>query len=175
MANFLSCIPFVLKHEGGDYSNPVTGEVVNFGITKDLLIRIKYIIQDPKLLTVEQAQAIYQQYFWTPLNLDQVTSNLVAQKILDMNVNMQFGEATKLTQASLNSLGFPSVVDGILGPHTMIELNTCIATEVAGVAGEMRLLDELRIKSIGYYKAIPDPGNAIAGWLARANDIGVNV
>jgi len=183
MADFNTCILFVLKHETFTnsegklitlYEDKKTGEVSNYGISMALLKSMKYKIQDPHNLAYADVMGIYQQVFWQPKGLSSISSNLVAQKILDMAVNMKFGEAERLTQASLNTLGFPCVIDGIFGPHTFITLNQAIA-----IKGELAIVQELAVKSQGYYQTIAP--NMINGevdlpvWLARATDLGINV
>jgi lysozyme family protein len=171
MAQFGPAVAFVLKHEGGYYNDPQTGEESNFGISKAFLKLTKYDIQDPKLITENIAKDIYLKYFWTPYKLNEINNQLVASKLMDMIVNMGPKQAIKILQASINSLGGACVIDGIIGPHTIITVNQFLAL---GNDSESRLLEELRIKCGGFYKSIAVGVNAknLKGWLNRANDLG---
>jgi len=164
MANFQEALNFILKHEGSTYfHDPVSGEKSKYGITEKLLINIKYGITNPNNLQMSDIENVYMTVFWN--NLSQVKSQLVANKVFDMMVNMGTGQAVKLLQASLNSMGAACVIDGKLGPHTMIILNS---------ADEDKLLSELVLQCESFYKRIAKGNNAkyLKGWLTRARDIG---
>ena len=166
MANFNDALLFTLKHEGTTLlEDKISRERSRYGITQLLLRAINYGITDPNNLMQSDVQNIYNKVFWQPNNLTSINSQLIANKIFDMMVNMGQFQATKLLQASLNSIGRHCVIDGKLGPHTMIELNASIDTQ---------LLEELRIKCVGFYTAIAKDNNAkyLAGWLTRSNDVG---
>jgi hypothetical protein len=79
-------------------------------------------------------------------------------------------QAIKLVQASINSIGGACVIDGLMGPHTIVDLN-----EAVRVKGERAFLEELRLKCMSFYRRIGIGQNSkfLAGWLTRANDIGV--
>src|ERR1039458_8267396 len=97
MANFNHAIPKVLEHEGG-FVETIGGEVVNRGINTDTLHALGYIGDKAALteivrnLTLAETETIYKQQYWTfkkpsiPDALDQVVSQVVANKILDMAV-----------------------------------------------------------------------------------------
>ena len=166
MASFIDALPFVLGHEGTElFIDNHTGERSRYGITMQLLHSIQYGVTDPNLLTIADVQTIYNKVFWQPNNLGATNDQLVANKIFDMMVNMGASQAVRLLQASLNAIGGACVIDGNLGPHTMITLNQ---------APDLQLLEELRIKCIGFYKEIAtgDRAKYLAGWLTRANDTG---
>ncbi len=171
MSQFEPAVNFVLKHEGTYYFDPQTGEESQFGISKTFLISAKYAIQDPKKITIETAKEIYKQYFWDPYKLDQITNQKIATKVMDMIVNMGPSRAISLLQASINSLGGACVIDGIMGPHTLITVNQFLGQNKEN---EERLLEELRIKCCDFYKKIAVGVNAknLKGWLNRANDLG---
>lgn len=121
MANFSNCINFVLQNEGGILKDKTTGEYSNFGITQKLLIAIKYYVTDPKDLTITDAKNIYMQQFWQKYRFDLYKSDKIAQKILDMFVNMGPRQASLLVQ---DALGFKDQMrDGVIGWHTRCEIN----------------------------------------------------
>lgn len=165
MANFNEALKFILKHEGTElFIGP--NERSRYGITEILLMSISYNIKDPNNLQMNDVEWIYNKVFWEPKNLDCISSQLVANKIFDMMVNMGTYQSTKLVQAALNSSGNNCVIDGKLGPHTMIEINHC---------DEEKLLSELVLKCITFYKSIAKNEKAkyLAGWLTRAEDISI--
>ena len=129
MANFLDAIPLVLKHEGGLASTPA-GEYVNRGINTDTLIALGYqgtrdeLKEIVKNLTVEEIDDIYEKFYWTfkkpsiPNALDQVISQIVATKILDMSVLSGQTTAIKLVQ---RAAGLKE--DGYFGTGTLNAVN----------------------------------------------------
>lgn len=176
MADFKQALNFVLQptHEGTAlFEDKVTGERSRYGITQDLLRRINYGITDPNNLAISDVENIYNRYFWNPNKLGEISSQLIANKLFDMTINMRFGESIRLLQASLNSIGGQCVIDGIMGPHTLITTNEFLKTDNA----EERLLSELVLKSVAYYKSIANGPRAkyLAGWITRAEDTGAGV
>lgn len=172
MAEFTQALPLTLRYEGTTlFVDPINGERSRYGITEKTLVAIKYEITDPNLLTIVEVNDIYSRLYWGLNKLGQVVSQLVANKIFDMAVNMGNYGAIKLVQASLNSIGESCVIDGMMGPHTLLELN-----EAVRVKGERAMLEELRLKCVSYYKSIAVGSKAkfLTAWLTRANDIGVN-
>jgi lysozyme family protein len=153
MAKFEDAIGLTLQHEGGyvhDVNDP--GGETNFGISKrdhpDVNI---------KDLTVDQAKAIYRDGYWKPW-MSEITSQVVANKVFDMGVNMGIGTAVKLLQRVLQV-----TVDGIFGPGTLAAVNN---------AGD-GLLDPYKQALVEHYQAIaaarPQMNRFLNGWIARAN------
>lgn len=172
MANITEALPFILGHEGTKlFIDPVNNERSRYGITQKTLEGLGYPIKDPNDLSIDQVSEIYSRLYWNWNKLDAVESQLVANKIFDMAVNMGNVGAIRLVQAALNSIGGQCVIDGIMGPHTLIVLN-----EATRVKGERQMLEELRLKCVSFYKsiAIGPKAQYLAGWLTRANDIGIN-
>lgn len=172
MADFKLGLAFILKHEGDKlFVDLINNERSRYGITKKLLTTIKYGITDPNNLQIADVENIYNRYFWNPNKLSEVNSQLVANKLFDMDVNMGSFTAIKLLQASLNSIGGQCVIDGIMGLHTIIVINQFLASSIDS---EERLLSELVLKATAFYKqiAIGPKAQYLAGWLARASDIG---
>ena len=168
MPDFQNALDFLLKHEGETFfEDKATGEKSMFGITDKFLSYINYPKSDPRDLVRSDAYNIYWSHFWKKYNLDEISSQAVANKILDMMVNTGSREATKLVQLALNSLGLNVPVDGIFGKWTLHGLNNVSLTED-------RILEELRLKLIDFYKgiAVGERSKYLKGWLARANDLG---
>ena len=79
---------------------------------------------DIKNLTLDQAKAIYLRDYWTPLRLNEVQSEALADEIFDTGVNMGLSTAIKIAQRALNFLGIGSYgEDGIIGPITLGGIN----------------------------------------------------
>ena len=172
MAEFTQALSRTLQYEGTElFSDPANNERSRYGITEKTLIAIRYTITDPNLLTIEQVNDIYSRLYWGLNKLGQVNSQLVANKIFDMAVNMGNFGAMKLVQAACNSIGGSCVIDGMMGPHTLIVINECVR-----VRGERAFLEELRLKCVSYYKmiAVGTKAKFLTSWLTRANDIGIN-
>lgn len=167
MANFLPALTKTLIHEGGFFHNLKTGEVVNRGITLATLRSIGVLkttgptlqsdIEFVRSLTEEETADIYEQEYWGPLKLENVTSQDVANKVFDLGVNMGVGGAARLLQISAH---VPA--DGIIGPKTIKAVNDCDPTV---------LLAEIREHAGERYHEIAAANPLLAGnlkgWLSR--------
>ena len=106
MAKFEDAIGFIFKHEGG-FAQTAAGEYVNRGINLDTLKQLKYKGTDDELkayikgMTQDQAATIYKSQYWG--NLDAVTYQNVATKILDAKVLCGPAKAIKLVQRTLGT------------------------------------------------------------------------
>lgn len=171
MAEFNPAFQRTLQYEGDKlFVDPQTNERSRYGITQKTLVNIHYITTDPNNLTMLEVEDIYSRLYWNLNKLSEVTSQLVANKIFDMAVNMGSFRAIKLVQASLNSIGGTCVIDGLMGPHTIVTINEFLKQ----ANSEERLLSELALKCVSFYKSIAVGNKAkfLAGWLTRAEDIG---
>lgn len=127
MGNFESALAYTLTNEGGFSQDPADrGGSTNLGI--ELTEWNDWIghptsLADFKALTPKDVEGIYLSRYWKPLQLDQVMSSPTATAIFDMGVNMGIHTASKLTQSALNALGQALVVDGWLGPKSLLALN----------------------------------------------------
>src|SRR3989304_7327916 len=118
MADFEQAIAFVLEHEGSGYlKDAETGEESKYGVTRKLMTAIGLDLDDPdaiRLMTKEAAENFYHLHFWHPLRLSDVENQLVANKILDLAVNMGSPQAIKLAQRALAQYGCRLETDGVL-------------------------------------------------------------
>ena len=157
MAQFEESIAHVLENEGGYVNHPNDpGGETNFGITKR-----DHPDVDIKNLTMEGAKDIYKGKYWFPI-YERIKAQSVANKVLDMAVNMGHSQAHKILQRSLAFLGKHVDVDGVFGEGTIMAVN--------GVAPD-DLCNELKAQcAIFYCKLATDPTKAVflAGWLRRA-------
>lgn len=156
---FQQAVEVVLKHEGGYVNDPTDpGGETNFGIS-----RRSYPDLDIRNLTREQAIEIYRQDFWLRWGYDRIRDLGVATKVFDMAVNMGPRRAHRLLQQALGWVGYPVVVDGILGSETLTATNA---------VDPGRLLEALRMLAARYYwelvRADHRRSKFLAGWLARA-------
>jgi lysozyme family protein len=176
MADFNLAIPLILKLEGGftDNKNDIGG-ATNFGVSLRWLkaqgllenLEVQDKTQDEvqvvKDLTADEAKAFYKTYFWNPYNYDALNSQMVAEKIFNMTVNMGARRSHLIVQ---NCLGFsPDMRDGLMGPKTIAEVNAA-ATAPFVVA--------LQNMQAAFYRQLvatnPKLQPFLQGWLNRAWD-----
>lgn len=152
MASFDAAIVGVIANEGGYVNNPADpGGETKYGISKRA-----YPALDIASLTLDDAKAIYHRDYWM---FDGVSNQRIANKLLDMAVNMGKPEAIKLLQ---RALGFTEQ-DGVFGPHTLAALN---ATDPD------HLVLRLRAHSAVFYAETvlnrPQDKQFLLGWMLRA-------
>jgi len=171
MADFDPAVQLTLQTEGGFFHNTVTGEVVNYGITLSFVLDSGYrpdadvaFIQN---LTRQEAQQIYQKYFWDLHNLSQIEDQTLANKVFDLTVNMGPGNAAHegaltLLQRAVNDCGGTCTVDGQIGPLSIVQINA---------RNPIQLLASYRARAKVRYEAIaagdPKVTGDLSGWLAR--------
>lgn len=165
MADFQPAVAITLQHEGGFYHNPVTGEIVNHGVTLTFVQSSGYkpdadeaFIQN---LSVAEASAIYQKYFWNRYSLGSIGDQDLANKAFDLTVNMG-PAALKLLQSAVNACGGQCAVDGALGPISIGQINAL---------DPVKLLAEFKNQATQRYQQIAANNTQLAGdltgWLAR--------
>jgi len=153
MAKFEEAVCLTLQWEGGYVNDPSDlGGETNFGITKR-----DHPNEDIRNMTVARAKQIYQEGYWKDL-YGQINSQIVANKLFDMGVNMGVGTAVKLLQTALRI-----AVDGSFGTNTLAAVND---------AGDS-LLGPYKQALTQHYQDIvvrnPAEAKFLAGWLRRAN------
>jgi lysozyme family protein len=151
MANFDIAIGPVLANEGGYVSNPNDpGGETKYGISKR-----QYPDLDIKNLSLDQAKEIYRRNYW---QFDSIQNQTIANKLLDMCVNMGVGSAIRLVQTAVQV-----AVDGRYGPQTEAAINNASADKI---------LQALRFQSVIRYLDLIDKNPKLAefkrGWLMRA-------
>lgn len=178
MADFEPAAEITLQHEGGFNHDTVTGEVVNFGITLNL-IRSLGILKStgPTLqsdigfvqsLTLEEAKQIYLDVFWDPCKLDNVDDQNVAAKVFDLHVNT--GHGIKFLQEAVSVLEDIGLsIDGIVGPQTLLETNRCDPTTLIGLTSRQAkdgIAYGIRRFAEIYYCDCNQPSK-LPGWMNR--------
>lgn len=170
MASFVLAYPDVLKIEAGYVNNPNDpGGETNFGITKR-----DHPDEDIKNMTKERAIKIYKAKYWDPLRLDFINAQNIANKLLDMSVNLGQETTAFRLQRALNYVlpGRPLIVDGDIGPATLTEINKLIPRAAAGPDLETLDLALHAYHAARYIELVegPDPrfDTFAKGWLRRA-------
>jgi lysozyme family protein len=167
MAEFQPAVTITLQNEGGFYHNPVTGEIVNHGVTLAFVQSSGYkpdadeaFIQN---LGTAEASAIYQTYFWNRYSVGSIGDQSLANKVFDLTVNMG-PAALKLLQSAVNGCGGECAVDGVLGPISLAQINAL---------DPVKLLAEFKAVAAGRYRQIaannPKLAGDLTGWLSRLN------
>jgi lysozyme family protein len=154
MVDFETAVAVVLSNEGGLTDDPNDpGGLTNFGISQK-----QYPDVDIKNLTQTSAKIIYYRDYWQRYGLNQLLSQEVANKILDLVVNIGPVPAIRLLQQAIGYfLAGPLVADGKLGPQT-----ASLASEVP----DEKLLPELRARACAYHASLNQP-SFILGWCRR--------
>lgn len=170
MATFAQAYPGVLNVEKGYVNDPRDpGGETRWGITKR-----DYPHLDIPNLTREQALEIYKAVYWDPLKLDGLLDQRVANKLLDMSVNMGAGQAAAYFQRALNYVlpGRPVAVDGKIGPMTLAQANALPATADRGPSRELLWLALCAYAAVHYVDLVEGPNpnfdTFARGWLVRA-------
>jgi lysozyme family protein len=181
MAQFESCVQYVLRHEGGlsqDKADP--GGITNFGISlrflrevdADTLKRIGFFgevtEQTIRELTQDQAEKLYYSEFWIKAPFDKIQNGITGKYIFDMSVNHGLAEATRLTQracCAAQKLKDYVKDDALFGAKTLSALNQgsfmVIPAMIATRAGYMRQLVAVNPKLDVF----------LDGWLTRCFDV----
>jgi lysozyme family protein len=165
-------MPIIFYHEGGFVNNPADpGGATKYGISlrflKGLSLEVADLdhdgnidIDDIKLITHEIATPIYEQRFYTPMQIEQFRSDELALQLFDMGVNAGPRQAIKLLQQELSI-----TADGIVGAETLRVANSFSFNTMA-----------IRYKygRIFFYKNLvkihPEYSIFLKGWINRVNE-----
>lgn len=156
---FNSAIKHTLLNEGGYVNDPVDpGGETKYGITKRT-----YPTLDIKNLTEAQAIGIYFSDWWKKGPYEQIDNTELAGKVFDTAVNVGASRAYKFLQQAVNAVGGHLVVDGAIGPKTIVAINQGDAPSI---------LKAFRLVHEQYYlnliAARPSLGKYKNGWIKRA-------
>ena len=166
MADFKKAIAFVLSHEDPGLTGKVThdsGGTTRYGISQKAFPAV-----DVAALTLDQAEEIYREHYWTKVRGDEIDDEDVAAKLLDMAVNMGARQAVVLCQRAINAISEGPLTnrlteDGAMGPATLVAINQC---------RPQVLLHTLRGLCAAFYLHVATVKTSEAryldGWLARA-------
>jgi lysozyme family protein len=181
MSNFADALKKTLKNEGG-YSNKNTdrgGETFagisrnNFPKWSGWKIIDKYSEQKdkPRELSAilfkipelnELIQEFYEHTFWEPIHGYEIISQIIANKLFDLSVNMWITSAVKCLQKAL----LMEEIDGIIGKETLAKVNGYVTSEAIN-----ELLLKFCYQAESYYQAIVKNNQSqkvnLKGWLSR--------
>ena len=160
MTAFQQALKHTLKWEGGskftdDPHDP--GGATKYGISKRAFPDL-----DIPNLTYEQAERVYLEHYWLPLNCEAVSliAPVLAMKLFDMGVNLGVRRGAKIFQAAVQTLSPGICVDGYIGPQTLTALS---AVDL------MTVRDLVQVRLENYYRSLDNPRYQ-KGWLNRAAD-----
>lgn len=172
----------IVAREGGFVNDPDDpGGATKHGVTLNTLRRLglditrdtRIDIADVRALTQAQAVDIYVEYYFNRTGIAALPDPLQAS-VFDMSVNAG-GNAVKVLQRLLTSMGFPCDPDGQIGPQTIR------AAQMAYEAAPSHLVDAYGIARRNYYYALADARPASrkyarrrdggkGGWITRAEE-----
>lgn len=163
MASFWTAVTYVIQNEGTTYTdNPNdSGGPTKYGITQNDLARWRkkpVSPDDVKNLTEDEAQQIYQAFYWLPMGCDLLNDQAIATAIMDCGVLDGIVTSVRWAQEIVKVSA-----DGHMGPVSEAALN---ATDgKAFITGLVSLLTQ-------HYQDIvaanPKDHEFLAGWLARS-------
>ncbi len=170
----------ILRREGGFVNDPADrGGATNHGVTIGTMRRLgldldrdgDVDVADVKLLTADQALAIYKRHYFERPGIAHLPDT-VQPSVFDMYVNAG-ANAVKILQRLLGGFGHPVPADGIIGPQTRA------AAEKAGRLAPDHIGDAYGIERRNYYYRLADGNPAWrkyartrsggkGGWILRA-------
>lgn len=167
MSQFAPALNFVLDHEDRNREYAIVRDAGGFAIAgvNSRAWRTAYnnIAGMPQSQRAAAVANFYQTEFWNVMRLGGLTSQDLANRVLDCGVNCGLYTATKMLQSAANALGASLGVDGILGPVSLGAIN--------GIDPE-RMLAAYRQARLEHYEEIVklNPANAVylPAWKARA-------
>lgn len=175
MADFYKAIKHIIANEGGFSDHPADpGGTTKYGISLRFLksegidINKDYSInqKDIQDLTLNDAQMLYQTYFWKPNKYELINDQGIATKVFDLAVNMGARNANKILQRAINSTDVKKklTIDGVIGGMSI---------DAANKANGKFLQDVMRIEAVNYYNQLIVKNSSLAvfrnGWMNRAN------
>lgn len=157
--------PFILQWEGGFVNDPLDrGGATNKGITISTFRH--HFGQDAtvaqlKCITDEQWLHIFKTGYWNPWRADEITNQSVANIVVDW----AWASGTKTSIKQVQRI-VGVAVDGIVGPKTLLAINSCRQRELFDMIHAARLdfVDDIVRRN-------PSQSRFIRGWKNRINNI----
>lgn len=164
---FRKALAYTFQNEGG-FSNVKEdrGGPTNFGITiHDLQKwRGKELTADQvKSMTREEAEKIYEAWYWKPLHLDRIDSENVAIALFDRGV------LNGLTGCSRHVRAVCGQPEKGMGDTAHFDPLIAQVNAMDPVQFVMKLADRCDLKHRGTVAAAPDQKRFLLGWLNRVN------
>ena len=176
MANVIKAIDFVLRLEDETMSGVTThdakdhGGRTRFGIAERFhpdLTATGFFDQMPVMAALDIAHQVYQKSYVTPLRLDVIWDQRLANAFLAFAVNAGVEHAIEKMQSALRGCGAQAKQDGIMGPATIGAIN---------IAAPDALLAAFTNEQKRYYRQIaaddPSQNRFLDGWIHRADKTG---
>jgi len=170
MADFKLAFDFVLQHEDPTRSGKVTvdaGGRTRFGIATrfhpDLPEEFFTGLAEDALA---EAEKIEEREYWSSMRLAEVENQNIANKLLDMGVNMGVLQATVYAQRGLNALldsNAQIVVDGVIGTKTLTAIHRVNLIEYYKLLCQWSAAHYRHIAAVN-----PAQAENLAGWMKRA-------
>lgn len=162
--NLDRCFQLVLGSEGGFVNNPADpGGATRWGVTQRTLgawRKRPASIDDVKTLTQDEAVQIYSAQYAAPIRFDDLPSGLDLA-VFDASINSGPNRAARLLQ---QTLGMPdAAVDGIIGAHTLAEINEFPDT--------VELVEAYCEARLDFMKSLTTWGTFGNGWTARVKRV----
>lgn len=164
-ADFLTALPYLLKHEGGYVNNPADkGGETYAGITASTAQGAGYTgTMNP--IPAATVASIYLNNFWNPAGLDGAVDQAIGTALLDGAAD-GLGNLGQVAQNALTALGVANDGDGQWGPNTLAAVNSVDPdTFLAALSDAWK----------AWYQAIvardPSQETFIDGWDNRADDL----
>jgi len=177
MSDFKEASDFTMQHEDPQLSGVVTtdaGGRTRFGIAQKFQVELDDSFFDgPAEDALAAAEQIYEHDYWIPMRLAEVENQNIANKLMDMGINMGIHQAVHLAQRAINALvssrpQAPSpatslLEDGVIGDHTITAINAADPIALHTMIVEV-------CKAFYIHIATNNPAQAkyLHGWLARA-------
>lgn len=182
MANVRQVAKEIVAREGGFVIDPDDpGGATNLGVTLGTARRLgldqdgdgDVDVADLRKLTPEDAEAVYLRHYYEKPKIDRLPDVLQAS-VFDMYVNAG-SNAVKILQRLLGQMGQQVVVDGKIGPQTIV------ASKVAADAAPHHLADAYGVARRNYYFRLADlrpksrkfartRAGKKGGWIKRAEE-----
>lgn len=169
MKDFKNALAFVMMHEGNYSNHPLdTGGPTNYGISTSFL-RAHGINKKANEITYNEAQKLYEMYFWNPFRMSRFNDKGIQTFIFDSAVNCGVGKATEFLQTAVNYL-IPIAIDGIIGDKTVKAVN-----DLCSSIDRRFLIDLLIITRAVHYLNIIKVNSSqrafLRGWINRLIDL----
>jgi lysozyme family protein len=158
---FLRAIHFVMRFEGGLSDDPKDrGGLTKFGISQRA-----YPDLDIRSLTEPEAFGIYFRDYWMAMRCHQLPSP-VDMAMLDTGVNCGTSRAAKWLQMGVNNGNSFLIVDGQIGPKTILAV-----TGISSYRLAMRILGHRLQHYLTIVSRSPDQSRFLRGWLRRVQEL----
>ena len=172
VADVNKAILYVLRNEDLTMSGKVTtdrGGKTRFGIAQNFHPELSPTFYTcSNIGALAEAQQVYKTSYCAPLFIAGITSQPIANKLLDVGVNCGVGIAAEMAQTAAKNLGAVITVDEKMGPKSVTAVN---------LADQDKFMGQLIVLSQVHYRQVAIRDHAsideLADWLTRAGKPGI--